>query len=606
MRFGVFELDPRAGELRKNGAKVKLQEQPLQILALLLERPGEVVTREELHQALWPEGTFVDFEHGLNAGVNRLRDALGDTPENPRFVETIPRRGYRFIAPVEKLATEAKARRLPLAPAWMAALAVILAGLIYLGWHSLQPPAETPGKKIMLAVLPFENLSADAEQEYFSDGLTEEMIAQLGQLRPERLGVIARTSAMVYKDTAKPVDQIGRELGVDYIVEGSVRREDNRARITVQLIQVQDQTHMWSESYERELKGIFSVQTEVAELIARSLAVELLPAERAALADAPTGSAEAYEAYLKGRYYYSKSTPGFTAKALASFQEAIEKDPEYAMAHAGLADCYTLDAGLQLGLTPQEAYPRAREAAAKALELDNALSEAHAAMAQVRFDYDWDFRSALDELKLAVDLNPNNVLARNMYGHYSTWVGRHDEAIAQLRHARELDPFSLLTMRFLGHSLFFAGRYDQALAQTRSILELDAADPLAFYVAGRVHLERGEFEQAIAEIEKGRALLGSGPDSALAYAHAVAGNREEAMEILGELEALSAQQQITPYALAGIYAGLRESDKALEALERAYEEHSPFMIMLKVEPMFKPLRDHPRFQSLMRRMDFPA
>ncbi len=615
IRFGVFEFDLRAGELRKKGVRVKLSEQPFQILVMLLERPGQVVTREELHQKLWPEGTFVDFEHGLNAAVNRLRDALEDSPENARFVETLPRRGYRFIYPVGRREQVVAVSRLRIPPVWIGALAVVALAAVLVGMNVgglrdrlLGGPA--PGEITSIAVLPLENLSGDPEQEYFVDGMTEALITELGKI--SALRVISRQSVMQFKGTDKPLPEIARELNVDAVVEGSAMHvgpagggTSDRVRISAQLIQAVPERHLWAESYERELSDVLALQREIARAIARKVQAKLTQQEQVRLASPRPVNPEAYEAYLRGRSYYARTTPESTARALEHFQQAIERDPNYALSYAGLADCYTLDGGASLGLSPKEAYSRARDAATKALQIDDTLWEAHAAMAQVRFDYDWDFLGGLRELKQALDLNPGSVLARSLYGHYLTWVGRYDQAIAQFTFARELDPLSLFTNRFMGHSLFYAGYYDQALAQARSLIELDPSDPHAFHVAGRIYLHQGKYEEAIAAIQEARALVGGGPYPALAYAYAVAGNRKEAMKILNELKELSTREYVPAFSFARIYLGLGEHEKSLDLLEKAYKKRNPYMITLKVEPMFDPLRSDPRFQSLLRRMNFP-
>jgi TolB-like protein/DNA-binding winged helix-turn-helix (wHTH) protein len=437
IRFGVFELDLAAGELRKSGIKVRLQEQPFQILSLLLERPGQVVTRDEIQQKLWPDGTFVDFEHSLNAAVKRLREALEDSADNPQFVETVPRRGYRFIYPVEGHAARSRRWVWALALAALPALLTLLLALNVGGLRDrLWPRADSPAKRIMLAVLPCDNLSGDPEQEYFSDGMTDEMIAQLGRLQPARLGVIARTSAMHYKGTDKHVDEIGRELGVEYILECSVRREGDRVRITAQLIQVSDQTHLWAASYERELAGIFAIQSEVSRQIARSLEVELLPAERARPSGAGTINPEAYEAYLKGRYFWNKRTEEGIKKSLDYFQQAVARDPDYALAYSGLADAYLV--GIFVGYLPsQDNHPKGLAAALRAVELDDTLAEAHASLANFEIG-NWLVEEK--ELKRAIELNPNYAPARIWYAMHLSARGRHEEALAEGKKALELDP----------------------------------------------------------------------------------------------------------------------------------------------------------------------
>src|SRR5579864_343229 len=423
VRFGVFEADLEAGELRKHGLRIRLPEQAFQVLALLVERPGEIVTRAELRDRLWPGRTHVDFEHGLNKAVNRLREALGDSGANPRFVGTVARRGYRLLAPI----------------------------LTETG----QMPAAVR-KRIRLAVLPFENVGADPEQEFFSDGLTEEMISELGRLSPGGLGIIARTSAMQYKHSAKRIDEIGKELGVDYILEGSVRRVENRSRITTQLIHVGDQTHLWAQSYDRELADIFEVQREVAQRVADSLAFELLP-------EAHTRGRfvipEAYEAYLRGRYYWNRGNDPDARKAIEWFERALERDPRYALAYSGIADCHGRLVWFSAS-PPLEGGAKAKVAAERALELDQNLSEAHASMALVHFWHEWDWAATEREFRRATELRPNNADAHNWYAAYLNAMGRIEEAVAEHKLAEDLDPLSLTIAMNGADEHYFTGRFD--------------------------------------------------------------------------------------------------------------------------------------------------
>jgi TolB-like protein/DNA-binding winged helix-turn-helix (wHTH) protein len=420
--FGAFQVDLRTGELRKSGVRIKLPEQPFQVLKTLLERPGELVSREELRQRLWSGETFVDFEHGLNAAVRRLRDALGDSAETPRFIETLPRRGYRFIAPViqppatdkassrperptksEALQTPAVTLARPLTRARVfggIAVVVLVAATVlwafgYRSRSSVRGESAAASGRSMLAVLPFENLTGDADQEYLADGLTEELIAQLGRMDPSRLGVIARTSAMQFKKTTKRADQIGSELGVSHLLEGSVRTTGGRIRVAVQLIETRHQTHAWAEQYEREVGDVLALQREVAEAIARHITTSLAiaPSDVNAAARRHSTIAEANEHYLRGRYYWSKDTADGYTKAVEHFRSAIDLDPSFALAHSGLADTYVL-LGIGGFMPMRDAYSLARTAALKALALNDALGEAHAFMASITADYYWDWVEA--------------------------------------------------------------------------------------------------------------------------------------------------------------------------------------------------------------------
>lgn len=502
----------------------------------------------------------------------------------------------------------APSRQRKLRWAWMLTggllVAVLLAG--YLARQRFWPQAKPPPGKVMLAVLPFENLSGDPEQEYFSDGLTEEMIAQLGRLQPQRLGVIARTSAMQYKKTDKRVDQIGRELGVDYILEGSVRRAGHRVRITAQLIQVSDQTHLWAENYERDVADVLALQSEVAGRIADSLAVELLPAQQARLASVRPINPEAHEAYLRGRYYWNKGTEEGLKKAIGYFNQAIEKDPAYAPAYAGLAESYALFGDFEI-LPPKEAYPRAEAAATKALELDDTLAEAHTALGLVRLEYDRDWAAAEREFKRAIELNPSYPTAHQFYSWYLGAVLRPDECIAEGRRALELDPLSVFRNADLGITLYLVGQYDRAIEQSQKALELDPNLDYAHWTLGLAYVQKAMYEEAIAHLEKAVTFSGDSPRyvASLGYAYAVAGRRREARKVLDKLKDLSKQRYVSPYFIATVYAGLGDTEKALEWLEKAYQDHSGWLAYVQWQPEFAPLRSDPRFRDLLRRMNFP-
>jgi TolB-like protein/DNA-binding winged helix-turn-helix (wHTH) protein/Tfp pilus assembly protein PilF len=633
LRFGVFLADLRAGELYKRGARLRLPGQPFQVLALLLERQGDVVTREELRQRLWPKDVFVDFDQSLNKAVNRIREALGDSADSPRFVETLPRRGYRFLAPVERVepgsepahpdapaplpdqevvATtpappRVEARRARTAALALLAAAAALTGALYLAARAgREPVAPAPGGKLMLAVLPFDNLSGDPEHEYFADGMTEEMIAQLGRLRPERLGVIARTSAMQYKHTHKAVDQIARELAVGYLVEGSVRRDAGRVRITVQLIQAADQTHLWADSYERDVADVLAIQTDVARRVASSLALELLPDRREALARLESQSSAAHDACLQGRYHWNKRTEAGLRKSLESFQQAIAIDPFYAPGYAGLADAYNVLADYAL-IAPKEAGPRAQAAASKALALDPTLAEAHAALAYSRWNFEWDWTGAEREFQRALALDPGYAVAHQWYGTYLGQLGRFDEALDQMRLARQLDPVSRIIGTNLGALHYFARRYDEAIRICRQTLELDAEFPVALWLLGRAHEARGELPQALSAFERAIAASDS-PTYVAARARvlALSGDAAQARSLLETLHRLSERRYVSAFDLALVHGALGETQASLDWLERAYASRSNALADLKVDPRLDPLRSEPRFQALVRRVGIPS
>jgi len=626
-RFGDFEFDPASGELHKDGAKVRLQEQPFQILTLLLKRAGEVVTREEVRQALWPGDTFVDFDVGLNSAIKRLRDALSDSADNPRFVETLPRRGYRFVAPIETSPGPAPpALEAPLRPAsphdeseaparqagvrlrsWGAAVAVaaavLMAGLAATGkWPRLRGQlASVPIRS--LAVLPFENLSGDAEQDYFADGMTDSLITSLAQVHALR--VISRTSVMQYRRANKALPRIAEELDVDAVVEGTVSRAGDRVRITAQLIQATTDRHLWAQSYEREARDVLSLQREVAAAIAQAVEVKLQPDEKVRMTRAPAPvQPEAYEAYLKGRLYWSKRSPETSLKAVAYFQQAIDRDPAYAPAYSGLSDTYRAF-DVQGLAPPRECMPKAEEAARKALALDDTLAEAHASLAGVLYRYDWDWRGAEREFQLSLELEPSYAEGHRAYAVYLMTVRRHEEALAEARRARELSPLSLVINTELGMALVRLGRYDEAIEQLRKTLEIDPKFFRAYQTMAMAYEGKGDWPRALETLEK-RPGGGQGRTNPwLGYAYGVTGRRREALEILARLEQRSHEQYVSPQSPAIIHLGLGNTDEAMAWLEKAYDARA-FEVLGFSGPLFDRLSGDARFQDLLRRMRLPT
>lgn len=560
-RFGEFELDAAAGELRRQGSKLKLQDQPLQILQILIQQPGEISTREELRQRIWPSDTFVDFDHGINNAIKRLRQALGDTAETPRFVETLPRRGYRFIGKIEQ---------------------------------------ETP-RFLSLAVLPLENLSRDPEQEYFADGLTEALIttlAKIGELR-----VVSRTSSMLYKGVRKPLREIARELEVDTIVEGTVLRAGDRVRITAQLIDPMKETHLWAESYDRHLRDILDVQADVARAIAHEIQIKLTPQEQAHLAQAYPVDPEAYEAYLKGRYHWNKRSREGHVKAVQYFQQAILKDPACATAYAGLADAIAI-MGLWGLVPPEEGCGKARGLALKALERDNGLAEAHTSLAWAALHYDYDFADAEKGFERAIVLNPRYTTAHHWFGMSLGMMGRHEEGYTELKRAIRLDPHWSLVHFGLAFVHWCGRQYDQAIEECREALELDPSSVQALVWLGLSSSATMMFEPAIAALRRAVELSQGAPvpTACLGEAYAAAGSPDEAQKILHQL---TGQRHVTAYFVSRIYTALGKKNEAIECLETACQEHGEWMVLLKVDPRFDSLRDDTRFQDLMRRMNFP-
>ncbi len=582
LRFGAFSVDLVAGQLRKHGHRIKLQQQPFQVLAMFLNRPGEAITRDEFQKRLWPADTFVDFDHGLNIAINKLREALGDSTEEPRFIETLPRLGYRFIAPVEQADTESEATATASAkpaarPQYF--LPAVLAGTIVLtaaialkvgGWRERLLGRPASPRIESLAVLPFQNLSHESEQEYFADGMTEELITELAQIGG--LKVISRSSAMQYKGVNKPLPQIAKELNVDGVVEGSVLRSGNRVRITAQLIQAPMDRHLWAKSYERDLRDVLALQDDVAQAIASEVKTELTSHERLRLTSPRSVDPEAYEAYLKGRYYSSKRTEKELEKGIEYFQQAIEKDPNYASAYSGMADAYAL-LGYRGDLPSKEALSRAKAAALKAVGLDESLAEAHASLAFIAETHEWDWPTAEREYKRALELNPGYAEAHNWYAGYLMYLGRFEEGIAEAKRARELDPLSLAINNALGGRLLLAGRDKEAIEQIQKTLEMDPNFAPAHNRLGWAYLGKGMNEEAIAEFQKEMALSGSDPEVSmdLGYAYAVVGKRDEAKRILAELKRKRERNFVSPAALGIVSGALGEKDEAFAWLEKAYE-----------------------------------
>src|ERR1700720_870202 len=559
VRCGVFEIDLKAFELRKHGLRLKLAEQPFQILAILLEQPGEVITRDELRERLWPGDTFVDFDHGLNNAVMRLREALGDSHDKPRFIETLPRRGYRFIAPVQEIHTAPKTLgddpplnsstalhtsdapeqlsvdrhqlfsrsngsnwlTLPRIALMSTAVLVfaVLSGLavhFVRGWESGKI---NPAHNMSLVVLPLENLSGDTEQDYFAAGMTDELTANLAKIRSLR--VISRSTAMAYKGTHKPLSEIARELKVDAVVEGTVLKEGNRVRITAELVQVSTDRHLWADTYESQIGDVLALQNRVSSAIVDQIRINLSPEDKQRLAKNPSVSPAAYEDYLKGRYYWNKrSGEGFT-KAIGYFEDATRRDPQYALAYAGLADCYGIIGATIYGSLPAaEAAPKAKAAAIRALEIDPSLAEAETSLATAKFNYDWDWPGAAQGFQRAIQMDPRYATAYQRYSLYSIAMGRFDESLEQIKKARELDPLSISINSSLGWRLYLARQYDHSIAQLRDTLELDPSYEWSHLILGQAYQQKGEYRMASEELRKAVELSHDSPLMVSALAHA--------------------------------------------------------------------------------------
>lgn len=644
VRFGVFEVDPQAAELRKQGRRIKLQEQPFQILVLLLQHHGEIVSRDELRHRLWPDDTFVDFDHSLNTAIMRLRETLGDSSENPLFIETVPKHGYRFIAPTSEVSAKppegvgvrlaeepvsgtSAANLPPVASPWtpeglfprrrsanlgralkLGAIIVIGAAIIWslTALYIHEVSASKPGSRPItsLVVLPLENVSGDKNEDYFADGMTDDLIAHLAKIRSLR--VISRTTAMAYKDSRKPLSEIAHDLKVDAVVEGTVLRAGNRVRITAELIQVSTDRHLWAETYESHVGDILTLQGQVASAIVNQISVKLTPEDQTRLAStAAHVDPEAYENLLKGRYYWNKRSEKGLSKAIEYFEAATKKDPNYALAYASLADCYSVVGSTIVGTVPAaQAAPKAKAAALRALEIDNSLGEAETSLASVYFNYDWDWPAAASGFQRAVELNPSYATAYQRYSLYLIAMGKARESLEQINVARQLDPLSLSINFSYGWRLYMARQYDQAAEQLRNTLEMDPNFTLAHLVLGQTYEQKGNDRQAIAELQQATTSSSNTPlmFSGLGHAYAVAKKTAEAQTVLDKLLEQSKQQYVSPFYIALIYAGLGENERAMDWLDKAYADRSNGLVFLKVDPELDSLRSNPRFKELLIKM----
>jgi TolB-like protein/DNA-binding winged helix-turn-helix (wHTH) protein/Tfp pilus assembly protein PilF len=641
VRFGTYEVSLQSGEVRKAGVRIKVQQQPMKLLGMLLERPGEVVTREELRRRVWADESFGDFDQAVNIAIAKLRSALGDSAENPRYIETLPKRGYRFIAVVSVLDADAQTKRpelgagnlpgtepgantgteartefghqlqsagLTVAPKrrwWLTrrvlvALTLVLSLAIFAVWL-FRSRGRAPTGIRSLAVLPLVNFSGDASQDYFADGMTDELIADLGQI--SALRVISRTSAMVYKGARKPLPEIARELNVDAVVEGSVQRSGDQVRITAQLIEASGDKHLWAQSYEGNLSDTLALQKRVATAIAEQIRIELTPHEHAVLKDATVVNPEAYESYLKGRYFWNKRTADGLKVALAYFNEAIEEDPKYAQAYSGLADTYALLGDWQYAvMTPKEAFPKAKAGAIKALELDSSLGEAHNSLAFVLDAFEWNLDSGGKEFRRAIELNPGYATSHHWYAWHLSLSGRYDEAIAEMRKAENLDPLSLIINADLAELLLIAHRSDESMQQSRKTIEMDPGFALAHNQLGQAYLEKHMYDEAIAELQKAVQLSGGSATctSNLARAYVASGKRSEAITLLNDLKKQSNPGYSHASEIAMIYASLGDTDQAMNWLEKGYEARFNPSVLLR--PGFDPLRSDSRFRDFVHRV----
>jgi TolB-like protein/DNA-binding winged helix-turn-helix (wHTH) protein/Flp pilus assembly protein TadD len=620
LRFDIFELDLRAGELRKRGVKLRLQGQPLEVLAILLQRAGDVVTREELRAQIWTADTFVGFDHSLHNAIARIRETLGDSPETPRYIETLPRRGYRFIAQVEEVGSQSPGSSAPSQPAseaparvrrskTPAALALTLFTLVAVGsglWLMRTVSRRTSAAPIRsIAVLPLDNLSGDSSQDYFVDGMTDELTTDLAKV--SALRVISRTSAMRYKGTKKGLPEIARELNVDGIVEGSIMLSGQRVRITAQLIRAATDQHVWAETYERDLGDVLRLQSEVAQAIAQQVRAQLTPQQQAQFRSAPAVNPEAYEAYLRGRYYltnqFTMAQPLNRAKSY--FEESVAKDPKFALAYWGLADSYIYLAFFRQGqLSPDRAYRSAKEALGKALELDNSIGEVHDTLGLLSWRFEWDWDAAEREFNRAITLAPSYSCAHEDRSIFFGFTGRRAEALAEIAKSKELDPGPSSAMA--ESATYYQLRdYKSLIEASRRSLASNPNEWVEHNNLGVGYAGTGKLLEAVSEYQKAVEMSDGDQDATagLAHAYAAIGKRAAAEKILRGLQQKSKSAYVSPYIIATIYAGLGDKDRAFEFLEKAYQEKSlEISWHIKADLRIDNLRSDPRFQNLLRRV----
>ena len=614
IRFAEFELDARAYQLRRSGHALKIERIPMEVLLLLTEHPSELVTREQIVERIWGKGHYLDTDNSINGAIRKIRQLLRDDSDEPRFIQTVTGRGYRFIAAVTVVVGEPvpPAPVAPLVPAptvrtrrpWLATGAVVaVVGVAVAAVWVLVPHPPASAGRVMIAVLPFQNFTGDAGQEYFSDGLTEEIIAQLGSVAPQRVQVIARTSVMHYKTRPTPLAEIARELRVQYVLEGSVRREADTMRVTAQLIQTNDQTHLWAQRYDREPRGLLTLQSEIAQHISSAIHATL-----GADSPRPTGvpvqmaqDYEAYELYLKGLHFFNQRTIPAFARAIGFLEQATARDPDYARAHALLADAYTLQIAWGGGPVEPAALAKARAAALRALELDPNSAEAHTALALIVQNHDLDWKTAEREFKRAIELNPNYATAHHWYAEHLTCRGLFDEALRESNLALQLDPLSLIIATDRGWMFYYARQYDRAVEAFRFVLDRDSTFGRAHHIY-ETYRRNGMIAEMRAYAERYGRRPPSDPWGRLVHFYQD-GDTTQVRQAFAELQAYGRRHPVGPWAYAAGFMALGEEDSALAWLERSYATGTGGgLTSLKVEPAWDPLRGDPRFQSLLRRV----
>lgn len=620
LRFGAFELDLGNEQLRKAGVRLKLRPQAFRVLVLLTGRPGELVTREEIQKEIWHDDVLVDFDQGLNFCIRQIRSVLGDNADTSRFIETIPRRGYRFLAPVHSLDTNATPLAVepptavppPIRPAWrqstrfllvssLTALAFVVMLLLWLltSWRQREPATAGAGIR-SIAVLPLANLSGDPTQDFFADGMTEALIERLSTLRDVR--VVSRTSVMQLKQSRKPVPVIAKELNVDAVLEGAVIRSSHRVRVSVRLVRATDK-NLWSNVFDRDISDVLSLQSELAQAITRQIETRLV-GQLAAFSEASHAVApHVYELYLKGRFLLNKGDRNSVAESATLLEQATVADPKFAQAYSALGLAYTVFGRTSAAVSPvTDALPKALAAARKALELDPSLAEAHSVLAYT-LEQDWKWDEAEAEYRRAIQLEPNNAFALRYLGELLVVRMRTDEGLKLARRARELDPLTLYHSALLGWQLYHARRYNEAARELRTALTLDPNHRPSLWYLGFVLIEQQKFPEAIHLLERAAAQSDNNPAELgiLARAYARAGRRADAERIVNELTRRQRDGYVSPAPLVHAYIGLQDHEKAFLWLERAFSEHANLIRYLRTHPAFDPLRSDPRFTSLLRR-----
>ena len=606
-------IDLSRYDLSVDGQRVKLERQPMELLIFFAQRKGQLVSREDIVEKLWGKDVFVDVDRSINAAVRKIRSALKDDPSEPKFLETVVGKGYRLVGEVELVGVASSVVQSPPSASLakrlnykLALAGLVLAALVGVGWSYWRWRSSTTSSAPAIhsiAVLPLENLSTDASQEYFADGMTDELISDLAQI--SALRVISRTSVMRYRNARTSVTEIGRELNVDAVVEGSVERSGGRVRVSAQLIQASTDTHLWAKTYERDLGDVIGLQDELARAIADEIRIKLLPTERVRLTTARATNPDAYDAYLRGLYHMNKRDQSDLEKSTAYFERAVDLDPDYALAYVGLADSYALRGSLlYMVLPPREAMPKSKAAALRALQIDSELGEAYATRAYVETLYDWDWVKSEEDFRRAVALKPNDAQAHLWYAMHLAALGRHNESIAQVKRAQDLDPLSLIINTTHGLMLYFAGKYDDAIEQYNNVLDMDSDFYVAHWQLGLAYEQKQMYEQALAEFQKASKLSprNSSILESIGETYALAGRRTEARQILSQLTRLSKREFVAPELMAYLYVGLGDTDKAFDALNKAYDLRDNNLIFLNVDPSFRSIRSDARFQDLLQRL----